>query len=230
METAAITGQTAATGAANANGAKSGESAEPRAEINADFETFLTLLTTQLSNQDPLNPADSTEFVAQLAQFSAVEQQIKTNDQLGSILSALGGEGLGALTPWLGASVEAAAGIPFDGETPIPLSVDADPAATSAFLVAQAENGATVARLPVEPGARRLVWDGTSGAGETLPEGVYRFTLEQANGEEPLASAAPRGFVNVVEARLGETGAELVLESGDVIDAAAISAIRAASD
>ena len=54
----------------------------------ADFETFLSLLTTQLRNQDPLKPLDSTEFVAQLASFSAVEQQINTNAKLDAITNA----------------------------------------------------------------------------------------------------------------------------------------------
>lgn len=45
--------------------------------LNGDFETFLRLLTTQLQNQDPLDPTNSTEFVAQLANFSSVEQQVR---------------------------------------------------------------------------------------------------------------------------------------------------------
>ena len=51
-------------------------------EMAGDFETFLKLLTAQLRNQDPLQPMDSTEFVAQLASFSAVEQQVRANDRL----------------------------------------------------------------------------------------------------------------------------------------------------
>lgn len=50
--------------------------------LNGDFETFLRLLTTQLQNQDPLDPTNSTEFVAQLANFSSVEQQVQTNTKL----------------------------------------------------------------------------------------------------------------------------------------------------
>lgn len=53
----------------------------------ADYDTFLTLLVTQMKNQDPLNPTDNTEYIAQLASFSAVEQQTQTNDKLDLILS-----------------------------------------------------------------------------------------------------------------------------------------------
>jgi flagellar basal-body rod modification protein FlgD len=58
-------------------------------KTGADFQTFLTLLTTQLKNQNPLEPLDSTQFVAQLASFSSVEQQVKTNDRLADILDLL---------------------------------------------------------------------------------------------------------------------------------------------
>lgn len=46
---------------------------------SSDFETFLKMLTTQIKNQDPLNPMEGTEFAVQLATFSGVEQQVMTN-------------------------------------------------------------------------------------------------------------------------------------------------------
>jgi flagellar basal-body rod modification protein FlgD len=55
--------------------------------ITADFQTFLQLLTTQLKNQDPLNPMESTEYATQLATFSGVEQQVRTNELLESLSS-----------------------------------------------------------------------------------------------------------------------------------------------
>ena len=58
------------------------------ATLAGNFETFLTLLTTQLQNQNPLDPLDTNQFTQQLVQFAGVEQQLKTNDTLGSILTA----------------------------------------------------------------------------------------------------------------------------------------------
>ncbi len=72
---------TSATTSPAAATAKS-ETEKSNTAISGDFETFLKLLTTQMRNQDPLKPMDSTEFVAQLASFSAVEQQIRANDRL----------------------------------------------------------------------------------------------------------------------------------------------------
>ena len=55
-------------------------------QLSGNFSTFLTLLTTQLQNQDPMNPMDSNQFTQQLVEFSQVEQQINTNDNLKTII------------------------------------------------------------------------------------------------------------------------------------------------
>src|SRR6202790_5079105 len=55
--------------------------------LAGNFQTFLTLLTTQLQNQNPLDPLDTNQFTQQLVQFASVEQQLKTNDQLTSLVS-----------------------------------------------------------------------------------------------------------------------------------------------
>src|SRR5712675_1888412 len=57
------------------------------ATLASNFSTFLTLLTTQLKNQNPLDPLDTNQFTQQLVQFAGVEQQMKTNDQLTSLVS-----------------------------------------------------------------------------------------------------------------------------------------------
>src|SRR5882762_5706718 len=56
------------------------------ASLSGDYNNFLTLLTTQLKNQDPLSPMDTTQFTQQLVQFSAVEQQINGNKKLDSLI------------------------------------------------------------------------------------------------------------------------------------------------
>src|SRR5882757_3886820 len=55
--------------------------------LAGNFQTFLTLLTTQLKNQDPLTPLDTNQFTQQLVQFASVEQELKTNDQLTTLVS-----------------------------------------------------------------------------------------------------------------------------------------------
>jgi len=84
----------------------------------SDFDTFLQLLTAQLENQDPLNPLESTDFVAQLASFSAVEQQILTNSNLSEIMSSLSVTRTSEAAQWLGKEVLAPASARYEGGCP----------------------------------------------------------------------------------------------------------------
>jgi flagellar basal-body rod modification protein FlgD len=86
--TAAINGvNSPTTTPSTANTAANGTSANGVLNFTQNFNTFLTLLTTQLQNQDPLNPMDSSQFTNQLVEFSQVEQQIKTNSQLSTMIT-----------------------------------------------------------------------------------------------------------------------------------------------
>ena len=72
-----------------------------RARLSDNYDTFLVLLTAQLQNQDPLAPMDSTQFTQQLVQFSQVEQQIRTNEQLQSLVGQYQAASAGAaLSIW----------------------------------------------------------------------------------------------------------------------------------
>src|SRR5215471_10360112 len=81
-----VTATTTNTGTSSTNtGSSSG--ALSNSTLANNFQTFLTLLTTQLQHQNPLDPLDTNQFTAQLVQFASVEQQMKTNTQLGSLIS-----------------------------------------------------------------------------------------------------------------------------------------------
>src|SRR5579871_5565125 len=88
---------TTSTGTSSSNDALSG--------LSSNFSTFLTLLTTQLKNQDPTSPMDSNQFTQQLVEFSQVEQQINTNSNLNTLITQ-GQTQIGAYaTSYLGKSV-----------------------------------------------------------------------------------------------------------------------------
>ena len=77
------------------------------ARIADNFDQFLQLLTTQLKNQSPLDPLDTNQFTQQLVQFASVEQQIKTNDNLSSLLTANKTANLTNALGFIGANVTA---------------------------------------------------------------------------------------------------------------------------
>jgi len=102
-------GTTPTTNTANASGSSSSSTSTSSAvnKLSADFNNFLTLLTTQLKNQDPLSPMDSTQFTAQLVAFTGVEQQINTNSKLDSLISVDKATQLTAAANFIGDTVEA---------------------------------------------------------------------------------------------------------------------------
>src|SRR6056297_1233891 len=102
--------------------------------LSSDFETFLLMLTTQMQNQDPLNPLESSEFAVQLATFSGVEQQVKTNDLLGSLLGGLATSGVAQMASWIGKDVRTDGPAWFDG-SPITLFPNLSDGSTGAALV-----------------------------------------------------------------------------------------------
>jgi flagellar basal-body rod modification protein FlgD len=217
-----ITSTTTPTAAANR------AAAEADAVTNVattDFDTYLTLLTTQLRNQDPLNPTDSTEFVSQLASFSAVEQQINTNDTLEKILAALGGGSSAGLAEWIGREVRAAARARFEGE-PVTVETTPNPEADAAVLEIRNDFDQVVARRAIDPKASQVVWDGRDELGVALPYGQYAFSVLNSKGGAALDAAPGQVYGKVSEVRIEDGAPTLVLEGGERVALDAVTAIR----
>ena len=87
--TTSTTSSTSGTGSTTSSGNTTGSTSSDSKTANADYNTFIKLLIAQMKNQDPTKPMDSTEFVSQLASFSAVEQQPQTNTKLDSMAQSL---------------------------------------------------------------------------------------------------------------------------------------------
>ena len=194
-------------------------------EATADFQTFLTLLTTQLRNQDPLNPAESTEFVAQLASFSGVEQQVRANDQLGKIYEALGGGASSGLAAWIGTEVRAAAQASFSGAA-VPILATPVEGADRAVLAVKDDFGKTVAQVDVSPTATSLSWDGKNALGESQPYGLYSFEIESYKNGEKLAARPGEVFAKVTEVRIEDGEPVLMLEGGARTAVGSVTALR----
>ncbi len=194
-------------------------------KIEANFDTFLALLTAQLRNQDPLEPVDSTDFVAQLAQFSAVEQQVQTNNALNSILGQLGGGDVGSLASWLGAEVQSPGPVFFDG-SPLTLTTTPSPDATQSNLVVRNAASEVIARQPVNGIDSKVSWNGLDLNGVAAPEGLYSFTVESANGTTILPTQQAAGFTKVEEVRVDGDEPILVLQGGDAVALDDVLAVR----
>lgn len=197
------------------------------AAISADFETFLKMLTVQMKNQDPLNPTDPADYAAQLATFSAVEQQVLTNVRLASIESQLSVQSVSQLAGWIGHEAKTEGDIWYNG-APVTLSPTPAPGSNRAVLVVQDEAGRVVSREDIPPGAQSYQWLGAGIDGNPLPAGRYSLSLESWQGDEIIHQGGIGHYAEIVEARADPSGPFLTLKGGIDIAASAVMAFRRA--
>lgn len=199
--------------------------------LSADFTTFLTLLTTQLRNQDPLKPVDSTEFIAQLASFSSVEQQTRTNTLLEQMAAGdQNGNSLEQAASWVGREVLAVGPANFDGKTEIAFATQPPTGADRAELLIKNDFGLVVTKQNVDPTEGQVTWDGRDAAGAVQANGLYSASILYFDGDTQIADLPGQTYGRVSEARLESGQAQLILESGTKVSPDAVKAIRAAPE
>lgn len=194
-----------------------------------NYDTFLKMMTTQIKNQDPLNPMSADQLAVQLATFSGVEQQTKTNDLLTQMLGQSAISGLGQMVGWVGKEARIAAPAYFDGTTPITLSPNPAQAATKAVLVVADQNGTEVSRTQLPLGTADYVWHGRDSTGAALPKGLYALSLESWQGDKMLNKAEIEHYAKISEIRSSVDGVSALLPGGVECLVSAVTAIREAS-
>jgi flagellar basal-body rod modification protein FlgD len=177
--------------ASNGVGAATGsttQASSDTASLANNFDTFLTLLTTQLQNQDPLAPMDSTQFTQQLVQFSQVEQQIRTNQQMETLVGQYQAASASAALSYLGkdAIIEADETYLAGGEANWAYVLP-DGGADSVTVTVRDSSGRAVYTTDQVSGAggeHLFTWDGVKTNGQTATDGVYTVEIEAtADGE-----------------------------------------------
>jgi flagellar basal-body rod modification protein FlgD len=205
-----ITG-TAATGTAAAENAM-------KKSTGMNKDDFLKLFVTQLQNQDPLNPQDSSQFISQLAQLTQVEQAYNTNTNLTSMLNQGGNSMTVASVSMIGKQVEAAGSqVGLQAGTPSAINFNlAQPAAQVTVSVLDA-TGAVVKTLSgasVAAGEGSIAWDGTNNAGTAMAPGAYSFAVSAKDASGSAVGCTPliKGKVDGVDM----SGATPMLTIGNV--------------
>lgn len=164
------------------------QAAGDRTRLSDNYDTFLVLLTAQLQNQDPLAPMDSTQFTQQLVQFSQVEQQIRTNEQLEGLVGQYQAASAGAALSYLGkdAIIEAdetyLAGDPASANWAYRMPSNAE----EMTIKVRDMSGRVVYETTTSPrtaGEHLFTWNGVKTNGETATAGVYQVTIEAKNAE-----------------------------------------------
>ena len=217
------------TSLASVTGAGPNAQAEPASSaLSSDFETFLRMLTTQMQNQDPLNPIESSDFAVQLATFSGVEQQVRTNQLLEGLAGQMNMDGLSQLAGWVGMEARVAAPAQFGG-APVTLYPQPAAAAQEAVLVVRDAQGAVVERAPVPVSSEPLTWAGAGADGTPRPSGLYSFELESYAGGDLVSTTPVELYSRITEARSAQGASVLILAGGVEVSPAEVQALREAS-
>ena len=198
-----------------------------RQGIADNFDTFLQLLTTQLRNQNPLDPLDTNQFTQQLVQFSSVEQQLKTNDFLSAMVQANANNSNSGVVSYIGKTVTAA-GVRSElaaGKAEWNFSL---PDAAMVNVTIKDGNGNVVYTEEgnLQAGDGIFAWDGTGSDGVKKPDGTYSITMTGVNaeGKSVAISTQMSGVVTGIDF----TGTEPVLLIGSSrVNLSGVTAVKA---
>jgi flagellar basal-body rod modification protein FlgD len=150
-------------------------------------DTFLTLLTTQLQHQDPTKPMANEDFIAQLAQFTSVEQMMGMRQVMEAAAMGIAALNSSSMASLLGTRVVAAGDtVRHDGEGALDLHYHAGSAASGVKITVLDEQGVPVRVAEigaVDAGAGSWTWDGRGTDGRPLPAGTYTFRITAESGE-----------------------------------------------
>ncbi len=196
-----------------------------RTMINSDFQTFLTMLTAQMENQDPLNPMDSTEFASQLATFSGVEQQVRTNDLLAALSTTLTQGSMSQMADWIGMDARAEMPMAFEGR-PLTMLAPGNTMADRMELVVTDANGTELQRSHIPVSDTPFEWAGVTTDGSPLPEAVYGFQIEYFREDEVIDLQQAQGYARIEEAQILDGEVWLSLPGGVQIRSSLVEAVR----
>lgn len=162
------------------------DAASSRTRLSDNYDTFLVLLTAQLQNQDPLAPMDSTQFTQQLVQFSQVEQQIRTNEQLEGLVGQYNAASAGAALSYLGKDAIISGDETYLANGAANWAYRLPEAATSMTISVKDAQGRVVYQTNTAArgaGEHLFTWDGTKTDGTTAADGVYQISIDATDAE-----------------------------------------------
>ncbi|MGI9413627.1 MAG: flagellar hook assembly protein FlgD [Hyphomicrobiales bacterium] len=205
-----------------------GQAAQSNATIADDFDSFLSLLTTQLQNQNPLEPLDTNEFTAQLVQFTSVEQSIATNKNLEQLVALSVTNAFQSAVGYIGKTVTAAGSVTqlSGGQAVWNYNLTADAPETT--ITIRDSTGQTVftETRPASAGANTFTWNGQLENGTQAPDGAYSISVQakDASGNNVGATTETEGVVTAVDL----TGTEPILTiNGSEITLSSVKSVKA---
>lgn len=179
------------------------DAASAQQTLAGNFNTFLTLLTSQLQNQDPLSPMDSTQFTQQLVQFSQVEQQIKTNQNLEGLAAQYQAASAGAALSYLGkdALIQSDTTALTNGQASWGYNLPSTAGAVTLEVRDSSNRTVFSTNGELASGNHVFTWNGRDTNGNTMPNGVYHLavTARDAGGNAITPTLTIQEMINGVD-------------------------------
>lgn len=163
------------------------QSAQSQAQLEEDLNQFLTLLITQLQNQDPLDPMDATEFTSQLVQFASVEQQIYQNSNLETLVSLTKTQQVSQMVDFIGNQVEVLGQeMPLENGASEFHYIVPQGAVSTEINIISGTLSVFNAEGETSAGKHAVSWDGTDKSGVQLPDGNYTIVVTSTDADGNL--------------------------------------------
>ncbi|MBZ6379217.1 hypothetical protein B5C34_08895 [Pacificimonas flava] len=185
-------------------------------KATADFDMFLNLLTTQMQNQDPLDPMDSSQYTQQLVQYAQVEQSIEQTQVLKDISAQLSAQDVAQAAGFIGRTIEYQGAYSGLGEQPASWAWDSSVTVPNLKVSILDAGGQTVYSNVVESGqaSGTFSWNGELANGQSAPAGIYRLSLSGLSEDGRSLPVSVRGSGRVTEVL--SSGASVDLMAGGV--------------
>ncbi|MBX3595316.1 flagellar hook capping FlgD N-terminal domain-containing protein [Sphingomonas sp.] len=189
---------------------------------------FLTLMTAQMKNQDPFDPVDNTQMVAQMAQFSSLAGITEMNSTLQTIAAKLGATSASDMMAWVGRTVLTEGSVAYprtDGSLGGMIELGSDAAAVN--VVIEGPNGEILKNVSLgamKAGENAFEWDGTTDTGESAGSGPFTIRVAAQDASGDSVTATPLVWAPVTSVALGSDGSPVLTLPG--IGQVSTSAVR----
>jgi flagellar basal-body rod modification protein FlgD len=200
-----VTSSTGSTGSSSSGSTAAGAAGSAASQqIAGNFDMFLQLLTTQLQNQDPLDPLDTNQFTEQLVEFASVEQQVDMNTNMQTLISMQQTTEATSALQLVGATVTVAgSSAPLSNATGTPATWSLStttPATGNITITSAAGTTAYTGTVALNAGTQTYTWNGVGNNGQTWPDGTYTISVSAtgANGQAATVSTQTQGTVSGV--------------------------------
>ncbi|ABC23333.1 flagellar hook assembly protein FlgD [Rhodospirillum rubrum] len=219
------------TSSTETSGKATSTSAESLSKLDENYKLFLTVLTTQLKNQNPLNPTDPNEMTQQLISYSQVEQQILGNQYLENLVLSTNNQTAETALAFVGKEVvytsdnREFSGEKIDWKMTVPES-----AKSVSFVVTNAKGDVIYSKTETpESGAYTFTWDGATTAGSKAVDGSYTLTAKATLADDKTKTIDLQSTSTVAEVDWSSGAAQLKLANGSLISLSNIVTARVAA-